>query len=152
MQQLRPSPMDVALELFYLVSPLIRKQLEMPHLNLGKGQKRHRPCSEDEGDPSRLISPVPSCPGVVWMQLTDVNHQYLERRGLGADFSSRIQFLSNVVCNWAVFHHIRFILISVTRGLLSDWVRIFHYRLCSLFTLPGCLSSSCSTAHRITLL
>lgn len=83
------------------------------------------------GDPSCLISPVPSCLGVVWMQLTDVNCQYLERRGLRADFSSWVQFLSGVVYSWAVFHHIHFIKISVTRGLLSDLVRIFHCRLCS---------------------
>jgi len=71
---------------------------------------------QTQGDPSCLVSSLPSCQGVVWMQLADVNHQNLERRGLGADFSSWIQFLSSVVCNWAVFHHICFILISVMRG------------------------------------
>lgn len=86
------------------------------------------------------------------MELTDVNWQDWERRGSRADFSSRIQFLSSFVYNWAVFHHIHFIKISVTRGLLRDRVRIFHCRLCSLFLLPGSLSSSCSTTHGITLL
>lgn len=41
MQQLRPSPVDIALELFYSVPPfIIRKQVEMLRLSLGKGQKR----------------------------------------------------------------------------------------------------------------
>lgn len=91
------------------------------------------------GDPSCLVSPVPSCLGVVCMQLTDVNCQDLERRGLKADFSSRIQFLSSVVYNWAVFHHIHFIKISVTRGLLSDRVRIFHCKALQSFP-PSWLS------------
>lgn len=133
----------------------------MPRLNAGKWQKRPVKIYtlallwrwiKCEVDPSCLVSPVLSCLGVVWMQLTDVNCQYLERRGLRADFSSRIQFLSSVVYNWAVFHHIHFIKVSVTRGLLNDWVRIFHCRICSLFLLPGSLSSSCSTTHVITLL
>lgn len=37
MEHLRPSPMDVALELFQLVPPFItREQLEMLRVNLGK--------------------------------------------------------------------------------------------------------------------
>lgn len=154
-----PSPMDITLELFYLV-PLfiIRRQLDATFdpWQVTKETSKDLVTSpilkmnQTWGDLSCLVSPIRSCLEVVWTQLNDVNHQYVGRSGLGAGFSSQIRFLSSVVCSWAVFHHTRFILMSVTRGLLGDWVRIFHYRLCSLFVLPGCLSSSYSIVHGTT--